>query len=330
MEWVKRILLLIATVFFATTITFVVIRIMPGDPVETMAMQFVRDDGMDYVQAIARAKAELSYDPDLPITTQYTTYIGNLLQGHLGTSLVYKKPTGAIVASALPWTLFVFSSALLISFLVGILLGMYVAWRRKTALDPILSFYTAVSGSIPNYIVAFIFIMIFSVQLKWFPSRGAWDSAIPVGFTIPYISSVLYHAVLPISSYIVASVGVWALSMKASAVSILGEDYITAARIRGLTNRRIITSYLGRNAMLPLVTQLAISFAFVFGGSPLIENLFLYPGVGYFLNVSLGRRDYPMMQGMFLIITVAVVIANLIAEVLNAVLDPRLRAEGNT
>ncbi len=330
MEWVKRILLLVATVFFATTITFVVIRVMPGDPVQTMAMQFVRDEGMDYAQALERAKAELSFDPDEPIITQYVAYIGNLLQGKLGTSLVYKKPTGAIVGAALPWTLFVFSSALLISFVIGILLGMIAAWRRKTLLDPILSVYTSISGSVPNYIVAFFFIMIFSVQLKWFPSRGAWDSAIPVGFTIPYISSVLYHAVLPITSFIAASMGAWALNMKASAVGILGEDYITAARIRGLTNRRIITSYLGRNAMLPLVTQLAISFAFVFGGAPLIENLFLYPGVGYFLNVSLARRDYPMMQGMFLIITIAVVVANLIAELMNAVLDPRLRAEGKT
>lgn len=330
MEWVKRILLLIATVFFATTITFIVIRVMPGNPVETMAMQFVRDEGMDYVQAIARAKAELSYDPDIPITTQYINYIGNLLQGRLGQSLVYKKPVGELVAAALPWTLFVFSSALLLSFIIGILLGMYVAWRRKTVLDPILSFYTSVSGSIPNYIVAFIFIIIFSVQLKWFPSRGAWDSAIPQGFTLTFIGSVLLHAVLPITSYIAASVGVWALNMKASAVGILGEDYITAARIRGLTNRRIITAYVGRNAMLPLVTQLSIAFAFVFGGSPLIENLFLYPGVGFYLNTALGRRDYTMMQGMFLIITIAVVAANLVAELLNAVLDPRLRAEGHT
>jgi peptide/nickel transport system permease protein len=116
--------------------------------------------------------------------------------------------------------------------------------------------------------------------------------------------------------------------MKASAVGILGEDYITAASIRGLTNRRIITSYVGRNALLPLITQLAISFAMIFGGSPLIENLFLYPGVGYFLNMSLARRDYTLMQGMFLIITVAVVLANLVAELLNSVLDPRLRVEG--
>ncbi len=328
MEWLKRIILLLATIFFATTVTFVVIRVMPGDPVQTTAMEFVRDQGIDYATAYERAKAELSYDPTLPLAQQYATYISNLLQGKLGHSLVYKKPAGDIVVSALPWTLFVFSTALLLSFVVGIVMGMYIAWRRKTVLDPILSIYTSVLSSIPTYIVAFIFIVIFSVQLRWLPSRGAYDSAIPPGWTWTYISSVLTHAILPISSYFFASIGIWALNMKASAVGILGEDYITAASIRGLTNRRIITSYVGRNALLPLITQLAISFAMIFGGSPLIENLFLYPGVGYFLNMSLARRDYTLMQGMFLLITVAVVLANLVAELLNSVLDPRLRVEG--
>lgn len=327
MSWVKKIILLLLTIFFATTTTFVVIRVMPGDPVETMAMQLVREEGLDFINAYARAKSELSYDPQLSIGAQYSVYLQNLAQGKLGQSMVYRKPTSELVAAALPWTLFVFSSALLVSFLIGILIGMYIAWRRKTILDPILSVFTSITSSIPAYIVAFLFIIIFSVNLQWFPSRGAWDSSIQPGWTMEYISSVLFHAVLPITSYIFASVGMWAMNMKANAVSILGEDYITAARIRGLTNRRIITGYVGRNALLPLITQLAISFAMVFGGSPLIENMFMYPGVGYFLNQALSRRDYPLMQGMFLTITIAVVFANLLAELLNDVLDPRLRSQ---
>jgi peptide/nickel transport system permease protein len=328
MYWVNKLILVIATIFFATSVTFVVIRAMPGDPVQTTAMEFVRDQGIDYATAYARAKAELNYDPQQPLLEQYTNYITSLLQGKLGHSLVYKKPVWGIVRSALPWTIFVFSTALLLAFFVGILIGMYIAWRRKTLLDPIMSVYTSVLSSIPTYIVAFIFIMIFSVQMKLFPNRGAYDSAIAPGFTWAYIRSVIQHAILPISSTFFATVGVWALNMKSNAVSILGEDFITAASIRGLSNRRIITSYVGRNALLPLITQLAISFAMIFGGAPLVENLFLYPGVGYFLNMSLARRDYALMQGMFLIITIAVVLANLVAEILNSVLDPRLRAEG--
>ena len=328
MQWVQRIIVLICTILFSMTITFLVIRSMPGDPVQTMAMNYVRDEGMDYATAYVRAKNELNYDPQMPIGEQYLSYITGLARGGLGQSMVYKKPVGEIIASALPWTLFIFSTSLLISFFIGILLGMYTAWKRKSILDPILSVYTSIAGSIPNYIVAFIFIMIFSVKLGWFPSRGAYNPAIPPGANLAFIASVLYHAVLPIAAVVFATLGVWALNMKANAVSILGEDYVTAARIRGLPNNRIITGYVGRNAMLPLVTQLAISFALIFGGSALIENMFLYPGVGYFLNQSIARRDYPLMEGMFLVITIAVVLANLVAEIMNSVLDPRLRAEG--
>lgn len=171
MSWVKKIILLILTIFFATTITFVVIRVMPGDPVQTMAMLLVREEGTDYVSAYARAKAELAYDPELSIVTQYGIYLQNLSQGKLGQSMAYRKPTQEIVAAALPWTLFVFSSALLVSFLLGILIGMFIAWKRKTILDPILSVFTSITSSIPPYIVAFLFIIVFSVNLQWFPDR---------------------------------------------------------------------------------------------------------------------------------------------------------------
>jgi peptide/nickel transport system permease protein len=148
------------------------------------------------------------------------------------------------------------------------------------------------------------------------------------GFNWPYISSVLEHAILPISAYIITGLGGWALAMKGNAISVLGEDYVTAAKARGLSQRRIITTYVGRNALLPLITNLAISFGMMFGGSPLVENIFAYPGVGYFLNQAVGRRDFTLMQGMFLMITIAVVLANLIAEILYSVLDPRIRQEG--
>ncbi|NLD43317.1 MAG: ABC transporter permease [Chloroflexi bacterium] len=328
MEWIKKLLLLLATVFFAMTVTFVIIRVMPGDPVETMAMTMVREQGIDYDSAYRQSQAMLNFDPDKPIIDQYKDYLSDLSRGDLGISMVYRAPVTSLVFAALPWTLFIFSSALFLSFIIGVLIGMYITWRRQTWLDPALAIYSSVTGSIPSYILAFIFIMIFSVRLRVLPGRGAYDSAIPPGLNMAYIGSVLLHAILPVFSNVVASLGMWGLSMKASAMSILGEDYITAARVRGLPNRRIITSYVGRNAMLPLVTQLAISFAMIFGGSPLIENMFLYPGVGYFLNQAIARRDYLLMQGMFLIITVAVVSANLLAEVLYSVLDPRLRTEG--
>lgn len=330
MAWVRRTALIVMTVFFAMTVTFVVIRLMPGNPVETLAMDMMRNQGIDYQEAYARAKAMLNYDPDIPIAQQYGRYVSGLLRGNLGESMSYRQPVINVIAGALPWTLLVLSISLLCSFVIGIFVGMFIAWRRDTIIDPIVSIYASIFGSIPNYIVGLILIIIFAVNLRWFPSRGPYDSSVMPGFTWDYISSVLRHAVLPISAYIITGVGGWALAMKGNAVNVLGEDYITAARARGLPERRIITTYVGRNALLPLVTNLAISFGMMFGGSPLIENIFVYPGVGYFLNQAVGRRDFTLMQGMFLMITVAVVLANLVAEILYSVLDPRIRQEGYT
>ncbi len=328
MIWLKRLLLLAATVFFAMTLTFLIIRLMPGDPVETMALNMVRDQGVDYKDAYMRAKDMLNYDPQIPLYVQYGRYISSLMKGSLGLSMMYRKSVIQIITGALPWTLLILTISLFISFLLGILIGMYIAWKRKTILDPVLSMYASIMGSVPEYVIAFILVIIFTMNLRWFPSRGAYSSSVVPGMNLPYILSVLYHAVLPISAYIIAGLGGWALNMKGNAINVLGEDYITAARARGLGQKRIVTWYVGRNALLPLVTNLAISFGMVFGGSPLIEYLFVYPGVGYFLNQAIANRDYLLMQGMFLMITVTVVIANLIAEILYSVLDPRIRVEG--
>lgn len=328
MNWIRRIVVLILTVFFAMTVTFAVIRLMPGDPAQTMAMDMVRNQGIPYQDALNQAKLILNYDPSVPLHIQYVKYVKGLLQGNMGESMAYRKPVISVIMGALPWTLFVLSFAILISFIIGILLGMYIAWKRKTLLDPVVSVYASIAGSIPDYIVALLLITVFSVSLGWLPSRGPYDSSVTPGFNIDYILSVIKHAILPISAYVITGLGGWALTMKGNAMSVLGEDYIMAAKARGLSDRRIITAYVGRNALLPLITSLAISFGMMFGGSPLVENIFVYPGVGYFLNQAIGRRDYLLMQGMFLMITVAVVIANLIAELLYTVLDPRVKEEG--
>lgn len=328
MKWLKRLILLIVTVFFAISLTFIVIRMMPGDPVENLAISMMREQSIDYETAYRAAKAMLNFDPDVPILVQYKNYVSGLLHGNFGQSLLYKRPVTQIIFGALPWTLLVLSVSLLMSFFIGILLGMYIAWKRKTILDPILSVYTSVMGSIPEYVIAFMLIIFFSIKFKLLPSRGAYSSTVVPGFNGPYILSVLYHAILPVSAYVIGGVGRWALNMKSNAVSILGEDYITSAKARGLSDRRIITRYVGRNAMLPLVTNLAISFGMIFGGSPLIEKMFVYPGVGFFMSQAVTSRDYGLMQGMFLMITVTVVLANLISEILYSVLDPRIRMEG--
>lgn len=321
----KKVLTCILTMLTSLLLIFFVIQAMPGDPVETLTQEYMKTGQLGYDQAYAKAKIALNYDPDVPILQRFTTYVKGIASGNLGQSMAFKESVSKIVLGALPWTLLVCSISLFLSFMVGVILGIYVAWKRSKLLDGVITGYQAVVGSIPDYIVAYLLVLLFSLTLGIFPSKGAYSSNVTPGFNLAFIGSVLSHAALPIFSYFLTTLAGWIMGMKANCLSVLGEDYINYAKARGISNRRIIFSYLGRNAMLPMVTSVAISFGMMFGGSPLIENLFVYPGVGYYLTTAISRRDYPLMQGMFLMIIVMVLISGLIAEFLNTRLNPRLR-----
>ena len=321
----KKVLTCILTMLTSLLLIFFVIQAMPGDPVETLTQEYMKTGQLGYDQAYAKAKIALNYDPDVPILQRFTTYVKGIASGNLGQSMAFKESVSKIVLGALPWTLLVCSISLFLSFMVGVILGIYVAWKRSKLLDGVITGYQAVVGSIPDYIVAYLLVLLFSLTLGIFPSKGAYSSNVTPGFNLAFIGSVLSHAALPIFSYFLTTLAGWIMGMKANCLSVLGEDYINYAKARGISNKRIIFSYLGRNAMLPMVTSVAISFGMMFGGSPLIENLFVYPGVGYYLTTAISRRDYPLMQGMFLMIIVMVLISGLIAEFLNTRLNTRLR-----
>ena len=321
----KKVLTCILTMLTSLLLIFFVIQAMPGNPVETLTQEYMKTGQLGYDQAYAKAKIALNYDPDVPILQRFTTYVKGIASGNLGQSMAFKESVSKIVLGALPWTLLVCSISLFLSFMVGVILGIYVAWKRSKLLDGVITGYQAIVGSIPDYIVAYLLVLLFSLTLGIFPSKGAYSSNVTPGFNLAFIGSVLSHAALPILSYFLTTLAGWIMGMKANCLSVLGEDYINYAKARGISNRRIIFSYLGRNAMLPMVTSVAISFGMMFGGSPLIENLFVYPGVGYYLTTAISRRDYPLMQGMFLMIIVMVLISGLIAEFLNTRLNPRLR-----
>jgi peptide/nickel transport system permease protein len=321
----KKVGISVLTVLIALVVMFLVIQFMPGDPVDIMASDIMKKENIQYDIAYERAKAILNFDPDKPIFERFIDYAHGIITGNLGNSMAYKKSVISIIREALPWTLLVASLSLFLSFSVGILLGIYIAWKRKKVLNSALIIYQSILGAIPNYVVAYLLVFLFSVTLGWLPARGAYSTSTTMGFNLPFITDVLRHAVLPVLAFFLTTVSGWILSMKANSLSILGEDYITYAQVRGLSNRRILLSYLSKNAILPMITNLAISFGLLFGGSPLIENLFLYPGVGYFLNNAIAKRDYTLMQGMFFVIIIMVVASSLIAEFLYKYLNPRLR-----
>jgi peptide/nickel transport system permease protein len=317
------------TIWVVITLTFFLIRLLPGNPVELYTNELVVQFSMSYEEAQAQASALFNIDLDKPVYLQYFDYMGGLLAGDMGSSILSPgTPVTLIIAEHLPWTLFSVGLSLMISFMLGVLLGILMAYRRNSILDHTLTVLASVFSSIPNYLVGILILVWLGVQLKILPiaqMRGALSPGVQPNFSWAFLQDVFFHASLPIFTYILTTIGGWMLAMKSNTLSVLEEDYVTVARARGLKDSRITTAYVGRNASLPLFTTLAINIGFVVGGSILIEQIFQYEGIGLKLLESINRRDYTLMQGIFLIITISVVAANFLADILYSVIDPRIK-----
>ena len=316
------------TLLVATTLMFFIVHNIPGDVTYVLADQIREEMGVTYEEALEIAYVMyLGFRPEEPLYKQYVDYLLNLLRGNLGYAYSFRMPVNDIVIQALPWTLLVLSLALVISFAIGVVLGLLIAWRRGGVLGPVVTAYAAFTDAMPDFITAMLLYIFLAVRLGLFPLKGAYDPDIVPGFHPAFILSVLHHAALPICAYVVEHIGLWALMMKGSATSTLEEDFVRAAVARGLPERRIMMSYVGRNAILPLVATLAIQLGTMLGGSTLVERVFSYPGIGYFFAEALMRRDYGLMQGLFFLIIAGIIGANLIVELIYPILDPRVRRE---
>ncbi|HLO02793.1 MAG TPA: ABC transporter permease [Symbiobacteriaceae bacterium] len=326
-----RLLKAFLTIFIVTTLTFFLIRLMPGNPLDIYISQQVAQ-GTPYQDAVQMANSIFQVDLNQPVYVQYLAYMKNLLHGDFGVSIISAAtPVIDIVMRFLPWTLFVVTISLFVSFLLGVLFGTLMAYKRNSWVDHVLSSFASIITAVPNYVTAMLIVVIFGVTLNWFDTgsiRGSMSPGVQPEFSLDFLLDALYHASLPIITYILTTIGTWMLMMKSNTVSTLGEDYVNVARARGLSDARITTAYVGRNAVLPLFTTLAISIGFVVGGSTLIESIFQYAGIGLKLSAALTSRDYPVIQAIFIIICASVVLANVLADLLYSLLDPRIRAEG--
>jgi len=327
----RRLVKALFSIWLVATITFFVIRAMPGSAVDVL-MQELTAQGVSSEDARNQAAALMNIDLDQPLAGQYIDYLGNVLRGDLGNS--YRsagKPVSELIAQVLPWTLFSVGLALLITFVLGIALGTIMAYKRDTWIDHLLGNAAATLDAVSPYLIGLLAILLFGITWKLVPimeMRGAMSPGIKPGFTIEFLTDIFKHVRVLLLVYVLSSIGSWMLQMKSNTVATLGEDYVTVARARGLTDGRILTAYVGRNATLPLFTRLATSVGFVMGGSVLLETLFTYQGVGYLLARSIADRDYPIMQGVFLIITISVIFANLLADYVYGWLDPRVHLVG--
>lgn len=202
----KKVGISVLTVLIALVVMFLVIQFMPGDPVDIMANDIMKKESIQYDIAYERAKAILNFDPDKPIFERFIDYSHGIITGNLGNSMAYKKSVISIISEALPWTLLVASLSLFLSFTVGILLGIYIAWKRKKVLNSALIIYQSILGAIPNYVVAYLLVFLFSVTLGWLPARGAYSTSTTMGFNLPFIADVLRHAVLPVLAFFLTTV----------------------------------------------------------------------------------------------------------------------------
>ncbi len=320
---IRRLAFYIVTAILAVTVVFFIPRLMPGNPVEAVLAQL-----HGTVTPATIRSLELQYGLNNPtgLWGQYLTYWNHLLHGDLGVSTSYYPSTvTSVIRSALPWTVGLVGMATIISFVLGTLLGILVAWRRGTWLDNLLPATTFFQAA-PYFFVAFLALDLFSTRLGWFPSGRAYGQLDFPGWNAAYIGDVLDHAILPAATIVLCSAAGWIVGMRNVMVTTMDEDYVLVAQAKGLAKRRVVW-YAARNAILPSVSGFSLAIGFVVSGALLTEIVFSYPGLGWILLQAVGARDYPLLQGIFLIITFAVLLANLAADSVYVFLDPRTRQE---
>lgn len=322
----RRLVLFAITLWVALTVNFFIPRLMPGNPAEAMMARFKGRVNPDALKAL---EAAFGVNTQKPLIAQYFDYLGNTFTGHFGTSLTFfPQPVSTVIAQALPWTLGLVGVTTIIAFVFGTLIGLMAGWRRGGALDSLLPPVFVITGALPFFWVGLILVLVFSVTLNWLPNDGAYDVTLTPGWNADFIGSVLSHAILPAVTILIVSIGGWILTMRNNVVTVLADDYIRMARAKGLSNPKIMFGYAARNAVLPNLAGFAMSLGFVVSGAILVEYTFNYPGVGYMLLQAVNNQDYPLMQAMFVMITVAVLVAVLICDFLTIILDPRARTEG--
>jgi peptide/nickel transport system permease protein len=316
----------VVAAWLAITVNFLLPELIPGNPVQVLLskMQQAGPVPPGEEQSLTRLLGLGGGN----IAQRYGAYLDNLVHLRFGLSVTdFPTPVTTEISTTILWTLVLVGTATVISFVVGITLGALAGWRRKTWLDslvPATTFLTA----IPYFWLALILLYLFADNvLHWFPGFGGYNanSDLNVGLNGQFLVSAVQHAILPALTIVVSSIGGWLLGMRNMMVATLSEDYVVAAEAKGIRPMRVAMGYAARNAVLPSVSGFAISLGFVVSGSIVMETVFSYPGVGEKLLDAVQNDDYPLMQGIFLVITFAVLGANLLVDLVYGFVDPRTR-----
>ncbi len=310
----------------AITLNFILPRLMPGDPVGGMLPRLTPAQIQSNPGIIQTYRRMLGGGNE-SLVAAVLHYLGQIATLNFGISTSnYPTPVSEVVGRTLPYSIFLVGVAFILAFVLGITIGMIAAWRRGGAVDNIVVPTLMSLGAFPAFFTSLVAVYFFGLKLGWFPLQHAYDTELEPGFNYTFLSSAFRHAQLPILVIMLAFAGGWVLNMRTVMINTIEEDYMTMAEAKGLSDRRVMTRYAGRNAILPPLNGFAAQFATAVGGLVFIEFVFSYPGAGFTLQQAALGSDYPLTQGLLLVFAVCVIVANFIMDILNLVLDPRVRA----
>ncbi|HZT14769.1 MAG TPA: ABC transporter permease [Gaiellaceae bacterium] len=327
MRWfLRRLVFYCFAVWVALTLNFLLPRLMPGSPIGGVLQhlspaQIQSNPGIvkTYEALLGGGKGSLGHD--------YVVYLHRLVHLNFGVSTSnYPATVSQVIGRTLPYSIFLVGVALVIAFALGTLVGMVAAWRRGGAVDTVVVPTFMALSAFPAFFTALLGVYFFGLKLGWFPIQHAYDSGIVPGFDWTFLTSALRHAELPILVIVAAYTGGWVLNMRTVMINTIGEDYVAMAQAKGLRDRRVMTRYAGRNAILPPLNGFANQFAAAVGGLVFIEYVFSYPGAGLTLQQAALGSDYPLTQALLLVFALCVIASNFVMDLLNFLLDPRVRA----
>jgi peptide/nickel transport system permease protein len=314
----KKAAVMILTFYVISTVIFILPRITPVDPKTLLA------DNPRIPESI-RLKLIESFGLNKSIFDQYASYFVNLFRGDLGFSFLYRDPVVTILQTRLPWTILLLGTSTAIFIVLGIVIGVFQASRYGSKFDVATLVGSLVASSFPFFWVGMILIYVFAFVVLIFPSFGAASSGVVFANPLEMLADVLWHLVLPAVTIVIVNISRYSFYLRNIMVGVLSEDYIITARAKGLDKRKILFKHGLRNAMLPTMTMIAMDFGFIVAGGIFVETVFSYPGVGSLAYEAILNADYPLMNGVFILLTIVILVANFTADMLYSVLDPRIR-----
>ncbi len=320
--------LFLLTLWAAVTLNFVLPRLMPGSPLDA-AVARLASSGQQVTNAQMKALEAQLGSPDSSIWSQYWQYLGDVVHLRFGAS--YTDPTQSVasaIGKALPWTLVLVGVTTVVAFVVGTLLGVYAGWRRGRRADTVVTTTATFFAAFPPFWLGLLLLYVFAYKLNWFAIQGGYTQGLTPELSWSFLSDAFMHSVLPGFTLAITSLSGWVFGMRNNMINTLGDDYVVFAEANGLRQRTIALGYAARNALLPNVTAFGLSLGAVVGGSVLVEGVFSYPGLGHLLFAAVTNHDYPLMQALFLVITVSMLVTIFVVDLLYVRLDPRVRTEG--